>query len=104
MYKGTKSWRQGLVDAKYKSTHKSSCTGHRDIYIYHWLRFISRYFDFLGEIRNSSKTTFKVKTTRIKPLALANGHGRYNITVIPERALLSVGRWPLHITVTVTVT
>jgi hypothetical protein len=36
--------------------------------------------------------------TRIKPLALASGHGRY-ITVTPERTLLSVGEWPLHITV-----
>ena len=36
--------------------------------------------------------------TRIKPLALANGHGRY-ITVTPERALVSVGEWPLHIAV-----
>jgi hypothetical protein len=34
--------------------------------------------------------------TRIKPLALANGHGRY-MTVTPERALVSVGEWPLHI-------
>ena len=37
--------------------------------------------------------------TRIKPLALASGHGRY-ITVTPERALVSVGEWPLHIAVT----
>jgi hypothetical protein len=29
---------------------------------------------------------------------LANGHGRY-ITVAPERALVSVGKWPLNITV-----
>jgi hypothetical protein len=36
--------------------------------------------------------------TRIKPLALSNGHGRY-ITVTPERTLFSVGEWPLHITV-----
>jgi hypothetical protein len=35
---------------------------------------------------------------RIKPLALASGHGRY-ITVTPERTFLSVGEWPLHITV-----
>jgi hypothetical protein len=35
--------------------------------------------------------------TRIKPLALASGHGRY-ITVTPERMLVfvSVGEWPLH--------
>jgi hypothetical protein len=36
--------------------------------------------------------------TRIKPLALASGHGRY-IAVTPERALVSVGGWPLHIAV-----
>jgi hypothetical protein len=33
--------------------------------------------------------------TRIKSLALTNGHGRY-ITATPERALVSVGEWPLH--------
>jgi hypothetical protein len=37
--------------------------------------------------------------SRMKPLALASGHGRY-ITATPERALLSVGEWPLHIAVT----
>jgi hypothetical protein len=36
--------------------------------------------------------------TRIKPLALASGHGRY-ITVTPERILVSVREWPLHIAV-----
>jgi hypothetical protein len=35
---------------------------------------------------------------RIKPLALASGHGRY-ITVTPERTLVSVGEWSLHIAV-----
>jgi hypothetical protein len=36
--------------------------------------------------------------TRIRTLALASGHGRY-MTVTTERALASVGEWPLHITV-----
>jgi hypothetical protein len=36
--------------------------------------------------------------TRIKPLALASGHGRY-MTVTPERTLFSVGEWPLHVAV-----
>jgi hypothetical protein len=36
--------------------------------------------------------------TRIKPLPLTNGHGRY-MTVTPERTLVSVGEWPLHTTV-----
>jgi hypothetical protein len=38
----------------------------------------------------------KDSNTGIKPLALASGHGRY-ITVTPERTLVSVGEWPLHI-------
>ena len=34
--------------------------------------------------------------TRIRPLALASGHGRYRyITVTPEWAPVSVGEWPL---------
>jgi hypothetical protein len=37
----------------------------------------------------------KHSDTRITPLPLANGHGRY-ITVTPEHKLLSVGEWPLH--------
>jgi hypothetical protein len=36
--------------------------------------------------------------TRIKPLPLTNGHGCY-MTIASERTLLSVGGWPLHITV-----
>jgi hypothetical protein len=39
----------------------------------------------------------KHSDTRIKPLPLANGHGRY-ITAKPERAFFSVGEWPLHVT------
>jgi hypothetical protein len=35
--------------------------------------------------------------TRIKPLALASGHGRY-IAVKPERTLLSVGEWGMAVT------
>jgi hypothetical protein len=34
--------------------------------------------------------------TRIKPLVLASGHGRY-ITATPERTPVSVGKWPFHI-------
>jgi hypothetical protein len=34
--------------------------------------------------------------TRTKLLLLASGHGRY-IAVTPERALVSVGEWPLNI-------
>ena len=39
----------------------------------------------------------KHSDTRIKPLSLTNGHGRY-ITVTPERMLVSVGEWPLNLT------
>jgi hypothetical protein len=38
----------------------------------------------------------KDSDTRIKPLALTNGHGRY-MTVTPERTLASVGKFPLDI-------
>jgi hypothetical protein len=38
----------------------------------------------------------KHSDTRIKPLALTNGHGRY-MTVTPERALSFVGGCPLNI-------
>ena len=38
----------------------------------------------------------KRSDTRIKPLTLTNGHGRY-ITVTPERTLFSVEEWPLNI-------
>jgi hypothetical protein len=38
----------------------------------------------------------KDSNTRIKPLDLTNGHGRY-MTVTPERTLASVGECPLHI-------
>ena len=38
----------------------------------------------------------KDSDTRIKPLALTNGHGRY-MAVTPERTILSVGKCPLNI-------
>jgi hypothetical protein len=38
----------------------------------------------------------KNSDTRIKPLALTNGHGRY-MAVTPERALVSVEEFPLNI-------
>jgi hypothetical protein len=47
--------------------------------------------------RQTETTTVKDPHTRIKPLALASGHGR-DITVTPERALVSVEELPLHIT------
>jgi hypothetical protein len=38
----------------------------------------------------------KHSDTRIKPLPLTNGHGRY-MAVTPERTLVSVGECPLNI-------
>jgi hypothetical protein len=43
----------------------------------------------------------KHSNTRIKPLPLANGHGRYTAAInraTTERILDSVGEWPLHVT------
>jgi hypothetical protein len=40
--------------------------------------------------RRTEIISVKDSHTRIKPLALASGHGRY-ITVTPERTLVSVG-------------
>jgi hypothetical protein len=48
--------------------------------------------------RRTEMTPVKDSHTRIKPLALASGHGRYT-TVAPERNLVSVGEWPLYMTV-----
>jgi hypothetical protein len=48
--------------------------------------------------RRTEITPVKDSHTRIKPLALVSGHGRY-IIVTPERTILSVGEWPLHIAV-----
>ena len=49
-----------------------------------------------SDLRRRTETTpGKHSDARIKPLPLTNGHGRY-ITAAPERALVSVGEWPLH--------
>jgi hypothetical protein len=64
---------------------------------------------YISELKGEPRTTWDLRRrtditpvkdshTRIKPLALASGHGRY-ITVTPERTLFSVGEWPLHIAV-----
>ena len=40
----------------------------------------------------------KHSDTRVKPLPLANDHGRYTTVInTSERAIVSVGKWPLHI-------
>jgi hypothetical protein len=79
-----------------------------DIYILYryrtsWLVYIYQSPSFKGEPggpwdlrRRTEIIPVKDSHTRINPLALASGHGRY-ITVTPERKILSVGEWPLHI-------
>jgi hypothetical protein len=42
--------------------------------------------------RRTEITPVQDSHTRIEPLALASGHGRY-ITVTPERTLVFVGEW-----------
>jgi hypothetical protein len=66
------------------------------IYIYHspWFELNARGPQDLR--RRTEIIPVKDPHTRIKPLALASSHGRY-ITVTPERTLVSVGEWPLHI-------
>ena len=46
------------------------------------------------EVRVEEKFS-KHSDTRIKPLTLANGHGRC-MAVTPERTFLSVGKFPLN--------
>jgi hypothetical protein len=53
-------------------------------------------FEHLTTLEEAEIIPGKHPDTRIKPLALTNGHGRY-ITVTPERALASVGECPLNI-------
>jgi hypothetical protein len=53
-------------------------------------------FLHLSALEEAEIISGKDSDTRIKPLALTNGHGRY-ITATPERALSSVGECPLHI-------
>jgi hypothetical protein len=66
------------------------------IYIYQWLRLGSRPFVYSTALGEAEIIPGKHSDTRIKPLALANGHGRY-MTVTPDRTLASVGRCPLQI-------
>jgi hypothetical protein len=50
----------------------------------------------LNALKGAEIIPGKHPDTRIKPLALSNGHGRY-MAVAPERALASVGECPLNI-------
>jgi hypothetical protein len=49
------------------------------------------------DLRRRMTTPVKDYHTRIKPLALASGHGRC-MTIAPERTPVSAGEWPLHLT------
>jgi hypothetical protein len=57
---------------------------------------ISDPFLHLTALEEAEITPGEDSDTRIKPLALTNGHGRY-MAVIPERTLASVGGCPLNI-------
>jgi hypothetical protein len=63
---------------------------------YQWLRFIFGPLGWLTALEEAEIIPGKDSDTRIKPLTLTNGHGRY-MTVTPERTLASVGECPLHI-------
>ena len=60
-----------------------------------WPRWGFDPFEHLTALEEAEIIPGKDSDTRIKPLALANGHGRY-MTVTPERELFpfSVGEWP----------
>jgi hypothetical protein len=59
-------------------------------------RFIFDPLGWLTALEKAEINPGKDSDTRIKPLALTNGHGRY-MTVTPERTLASVGECPLNI-------
>jgi hypothetical protein len=61
-----------------------------------WHRFIFDPYLHLTALEEAEIIPGKDSDTKIKPLALSNGHGRY-ITITPERTLASVGECPLHI-------
>jgi hypothetical protein len=62
---------------------------------YQWLRFGLDPFPHLTALEGAEIIPGKHSDTRIKPLPLTNGHGRY-MTVAPERTLVSVGKCPLN--------
>jgi hypothetical protein len=74
------------------------------VHVCQWPRFISDPFPhltihyFIMPVEGAEIKPGKHFDTRIKPLPLTNGHGRY-MTVTPERTLVSVGvgEWPLYI-------
>ena len=61
-----------------------------------WPRWGFDPFEHLTALEEAEIIPGKDSDTRIKPLALTNGHGRY-MTVTPERTLASVGECPLNI-------
>jgi hypothetical protein len=87
------------VEVKYVrhfTTHPTQNIVDRILYPYQWLRFIFDPFIHLAALEEAEVIPGKGSDTRIKPLALTNGHGRY-MAVTPERALASVGECPLNI-------
>jgi hypothetical protein len=77
-------------------TGKGDGWGISRIYIYQWLRSGFDPFVYLTALEEAEIIPGKHSDTRIKPLPLTNGHGRY-MTATPERTLVSVGKFPLDI-------
>jgi hypothetical protein len=66
-----------------------------NVIAYQWHRIDFDPFMHLATLEGAEIMPGKHSDTRIKPLPLTNGHGCH-MTVTPERALVSVGEWPLH--------
>jgi hypothetical protein len=63
---------------------------------YQWPRFIFDPFITFTALEEADIISGKDTDTRIKPLDLTNGHGRY-MAAAPERTLASDGGCPLNI-------
>jgi hypothetical protein len=61
-----------------------------------WVRIGLDPFITLTALEEAEIIPGKHSDTRIKPLPLTNGHGRY-MTVTPERTLMSVGKFLLNV-------
>jgi hypothetical protein len=65
------------------------------MYTCQWLRIGFHPFRHLTALEEAEIIPGKDSDTRIKPLALTNGHGRY-MAVTPERKLMSARKFPLN--------
>ena len=65
---------------------------------YYNCRYNATYITSTSNISGVHSSSTPQSDTRMKPLPLTNGHSRYT-AVTPERTLVSIGEWPLHIAV-----